>query len=79
MIKKLPSAKMLPVGGLYPLGQYDIVTRIIPVLQIVQRHPQPRTHPWSPVARVARLTQLLVERGPVNLPPQFYQRMARIH
>ena len=30
---------------LHPLGPYELVTQIIPVLQIMQRHHQPRAHP----------------------------------
>ena len=72
MLKKLHPAKMLPVGILHPLGQHDIVTKIIPILQIVQRHHQSRAHPGRPGARVVRLPQLLVEHGPVHLPSHLH-------
>jgi hypothetical protein len=80
VLKKPPSAKMLPVGIIHPSGLHDLVTEIMAILKIMQRHHQPRNYRWRSVARVLRLPLLLVEhRGATFkavLPPKpaaFYE------
>jgi hypothetical protein len=79
VLKNLYPAKMLSVGIVYPLGQYDIETKIIPMVQIVQIDHQPRAQPRRPTARIVCLPQLFVEHRPVYLLCQIQQRVARIN
>ena len=77
--KVLPAAELLPIGVFHPPGHHRLVAQVVLILQVMQRHHQPRVDPRRSGLPVKCLPKLLFKPSPVDRPAQLHQRMRQIH
>ena len=79
MLKELLPAEVLPVRVLDPMRHHVFVAQIVLVLQIVQRHHQPRGDARRALRGMIRRTQRQFKGCPIDAHPQLNQRVTQVN
>ena len=78
MRKILHAAEVLPIGIFHPRGNHVFIAQIALVLQVMQRHHQPRRDAWRALAGMISAAQRLLERRPIDHKTETSQRMTQV-
>ncbi len=54
VLQKLPPAELLPVGAIHAARHHRLVDKVVMILQIMQRYPQPRLDTGRPGLPIKR-------------------------